>query len=40
MNPALHDSQFGALEEPRDAIVADVDGTPEAIAAAILPRLA
>jgi gluconokinase len=40
MNPALLDSQFAALEEPADAIVADVDGTPEAIAAAILAQLA
>jgi len=39
MDPALLASQFAALEEPRDAIVADVDGPPEAIAAAILARL-
>ena len=38
MNPALLDSQFAALEEPADAIVADVDDAPEAIAAAILAR--
>jgi len=40
MNPALLDSQFAALEEPADAVVADVGGTPEAIAAAILAQLA
>jgi gluconokinase len=40
MNPALLDSQFAALEEPRAAIVAEVGGTPEAIVAAILARLA
>jgi gluconate kinase len=39
MNPALLDSQFAALEEPANAIVADVTGTPEAIAAAILREL-
>jgi gluconokinase len=40
MNPALLDSQFAALEEPRDAIVADIGPEPEAITAAILARLA
>jgi gluconokinase len=40
MNPALLDSQFAALEEPADAIVADIGATPEAIAAAVLGRLA
>ena len=40
MNPALLDSQFAALEEPGGAIVADVGPAPEAIAAAILERLA
>jgi gluconokinase len=40
MNPALLDSQFATLEEPRDAIVADVDQPPEAIAASIMERLA
>lgn len=40
MDPALLDSQFAALEEPADAIVADIDGPPEAIAAAVLARLA
>jgi gluconokinase len=39
MNPALLDSQFAALEEPIDAIVADVGGPPGAIAAAILAQL-
>jgi gluconokinase len=40
MNPALLDSQFAALEEPDAAIVADVGAAPEAVAAAILARLA
>ena len=40
MNPALLDSQFAALEEPVDAIVADIGPEPEAIAAAILAQLA
>jgi gluconokinase len=40
MNPALLDSQFAALEEPADAIVADAAGTPEAIAAAVRRQLA
>lgn len=35
MNPHLLESQFAALEEPADAIVVDIDGTPEAIVAAI-----
>jgi gluconokinase len=35
MNPALLDSQFAALEEPDDAIVADVSDSPEAIVAAL-----
>jgi gluconokinase len=39
MNPTLLDSQLAALEEPADAIVADVGGSPEAIAAGILARL-
>jgi gluconokinase len=39
MNPALLDSQFAALEEPVDAIVADIGPAPEAIAAAVLARL-
>jgi gluconate kinase len=40
MNPALLDSQFAALEEPRDAIVVDVDGSPEALVGAIRAGLA
>jgi gluconokinase len=40
MNPALLDSQFAALEEPRDAIVVDVDETPEALVADIRAGLA
>ena len=39
MNPALLDSQFAALEEPADAIVADIGPAPEAIAAAVLAEL-
>jgi len=39
MNPALLDSQFAALEEPANAIVADAGDAPEAIAAAIRARL-
>src|SRR5262249_62015791 len=39
MNPALLDSQFATLEEPRDAIVVDVDQAPEGIAASIRARL-
>ena len=40
MNPALLDSQFAALEEPADAIVADAGDAPEAIAAGVLAQLA
>ncbi len=40
MNPALLDSQFAALEEPRDAIVVDVAATPEALVGAIRAGLA
>lgn len=40
MNPALLDSQFAALEEPRDAIVVDVEDTPEALVGAIRAELA
>jgi gluconokinase len=40
MNPALLDSQFAALEEPADAIVADVGAAPEAVAVAVLAQLA
>jgi gluconokinase len=39
MPPALLDSQFATLEEPRDAIVADVSGTPEEIVDSILKAL-
>jgi gluconokinase len=35
MDPGLLDSQLATLEEPTDAIVAEVAGTPEAIVAAI-----
>jgi gluconokinase len=35
MNPALLDSQFETLEEPRDAVHEDVSGTPEEIVASI-----
>ncbi len=39
MDPRLLDSQFAALEEPAEAIVADVDDAPEAIVAAVRARL-
>lgn len=39
-NPSLLASQFAALEEPDAAIVEDIDRTPEAIAEAILARVA
>jgi gluconokinase len=39
MPPSLLDSQFAALEEPDDAIVADIRQEPAAIIAAVLPRL-
>jgi gluconokinase len=39
MNPGLLDSQFAALEEPRDALIVDIGGTPEAIADAVMARL-
>jgi gluconokinase len=39
MPPALLDSQFAALEEPRDAIVAEVSRTPEEIVESILEAL-
>ena len=39
MPPSLLTSQFATLEEPADAIVVDVAGAPEAIAAAALERL-
>jgi gluconokinase len=40
MNPALLDSQFATLEEPRGAIVVEVDATPEALVGEIRTRLA
>jgi gluconokinase len=39
MPATLLDSQFAALEPPADAIRADVNATPEAIAAEIMKRL-
>jgi gluconokinase len=39
MNEALLGSQFDTLEEPRDAIVVDIDGPPEAIVQNICQRL-
>ena len=39
MPASLLESQFGALEEPRDAICIDVAVTPEVIAAEILAEL-
>lgn len=39
MNPALLGSQFAALEEPQDALVVDVDRSPDAIVAEVLPLL-
>jgi gluconate kinase len=39
MPPTLLKSQFETLEEPHDAIVADVGPAPEEIAAGILARL-
>ena len=39
MNPALLQSQFDALEEPRDAIVVDIAATPEEIVRAIRAKL-
>jgi gluconokinase len=38
MNPDLLQSQFDTLEEPRDAVVVDVSGTPEAIVSEIRAR--
>jgi gluconokinase len=38
-DPALLRSQFDALEEPRDASVVDIAGTPAEIVAAIRARL-
>ena len=39
MDPGLLDSQFAALEEPADAIVAEVAADPASIAAALAGRL-
>jgi gluconokinase len=39
MNPGLLDSQFEALEEPRDAVVLEIDGMPEEIAGAVMEKL-
>ena len=39
MPPTLLPSQIAALEEPEDAIVADVSGTPEEIAAQVVAAL-
>lgn len=40
MPPSLLQSQFAALEPPREAIVADVNASPAAIVAAVLAQLA
>jgi gluconokinase len=39
MDPGLLESQFATLEEPADAIVADVSDTPEAIVEAVRREL-
>lgn len=39
MNPALLDSQLATLEEPRDALRIEAEGTPEAIAGRILAQV-
>ncbi len=39
MSPELLDSQFDTLEEPHDAIVADIAASPDAIVASIRARL-
>ena len=39
MKAGLLESQFAALEEPRDAIVVDIDAEPGAIADAVLRQL-
>jgi len=39
MNPALLESQFATLEEPQDAVVVDIGGTPDEIVADVLARL-
>jgi gluconokinase len=40
MNPDLLESQIDTLEEPRDAIIIDISGAPEAIVREIRARLA
>jgi gluconokinase len=39
MNPDLLQSQIDTLEEPRDAVVVDISGTPQAIVSEIRYRL-
>ena len=39
MNPDLLQSQIDTLEEPRDAVVVDISGAPEAIVSEIKSRL-
>jgi len=39
MNPDLLQSQIDTLEEPRDAVVVDISGTPQAIVSEIRSRL-
>jgi gluconokinase len=39
MPTSLIGSQFATLEEPRDAIAIDIDGTPDEIAARALAAL-
>jgi len=39
MKAGLLESQFAALEEPEDALTADIDGSPDSIADSILRRL-
>ncbi|TBW36114.1 gluconokinase [Siculibacillus lacustris] len=39
MNPTLLGSQFATLEDPQDALVVDIAGTPEEIVADLLIRL-
>jgi gluconokinase len=39
MNPDLLQSQIDTLEEPRDAVVVDISGPPEAIVSEIRSRL-
>jgi gluconokinase len=38
MNPALLQSQFDTLEEPRDAIIVDVSMAPQTIVNAIIVK--